>query len=553
MNVPKRITQVPKVCGVDIELANFIYGSEDERTGAAASRALLREIRGYPYRTTTYGTYTAGGWSSWGQSANAPNPQDWGRKYLATSGSCAYVDLDHLEICTCETVAARDHVAAWHAMVRVARQAMRDANERMPEGHRVQAIANNSDSRGSSFGSHINMLLTRQAWENLFADKLHYLLVLASYQISSIVFTGQGKVGAENGHPHVPFQLSQRADFFETMIGGQTTFRRPIVNARDESLTGNWDAQRTGVAREDLARLHSIFFDSTLQHGATFLKVGVLQIIVAMIEAECVPSSLILENALDAVVGYSHDPSLEARARIVTGEDLSAVELQMRFHAAAERFVADGGCDGIVPDAQEILELWGDTLAKLAARDFGALAGRLDWVLKLSILGRSLERKGLDFSAPQARFLDVLYGSICDRDGLFWAYERAGATEQVVSEEDIVRAGEEPPEDTRAWTRAMLLRAAGPERVIDVNWDYVKVATDPRRRWATTRIDLPDPLSATKADNGHHFEMAESFEELVDALQPDPPDLSDSAVGDSDEEPETNGRRLVVVVPKTVH
>lgn len=538
-----QIVQIPKVLGADIELANFIVGTDYERTGAAAARALLREIEGYPYKTTRYGTYTPGGWASWGQSSEAANPQDWGRKYLPTSGGCCYIDLDHLELCTPETVAARDHVAAWHGMIRVAREALRAANERMPEGHRVQAIANNSDSRSNSFGSHVSYAVTRRAYENLFEDRLHYLLVLAAYQISSIVFTGQGKVGAENARPPVDFQLSQRADFFETLVGGQTTFRRPIVNARDESLTGNYEARRTGVAREDVARLHSIFYDSTLQQGATFLKTGVMQVILSMIEAERVPSSLILENALEAVVAYSHDPSLEARSRLVTGEDLTAVELQLRFHESAARFVEAGGCDGVVPDAREIVAFWGDTLNKLAARDFSALARRLDWVLKRSILERAMERKpGLDFTSPEARLVDMLYGSICDQDGLYWAYEKVGAVDRVVSDEDVVRFEAEPPADTRAWTRAMLLRAAGPSRVVDVDWDYVRVTTDPRRRWATTRIDLPDPLGATQAENADLFENAASFEELVDALQPDPP-----------EPHETNGRRLILVTDGTVH
>jgi len=32
----------------------------------------------------------------------------------------------------------------------------------------------------------------------------------------------------------VPYQLSQRADFFEEEIGLETTLKRPIVNTRDE-------------------------------------------------------------------------------------------------------------------------------------------------------------------------------------------------------------------------------------------------------------------------------------------------------------------------------
>ena len=35
-------------------------------------------------------------------------------------------------------------------------------------------------------------------------------------------------------HDDVPFQLSQRADFFEEEVGLETTLKRPIVNTRDE-------------------------------------------------------------------------------------------------------------------------------------------------------------------------------------------------------------------------------------------------------------------------------------------------------------------------------
>ena len=48
------------------------------------------------------------------------------------------------------------------------------------------------------------------------------------------VFTGAGKIGAENGAAPVDYQISQRADFFEEEVGLETTLKRPIVNTRDE-------------------------------------------------------------------------------------------------------------------------------------------------------------------------------------------------------------------------------------------------------------------------------------------------------------------------------
>ena len=67
-------------------------------------------------------------------------------------------------------------------------------------------------------------------------------------------------MGAENGKPWVPFQITQRGDFFECLAGLQTTHFRPICNTRDEAHVG------TGTTASDLARMHIIFHDTTLTH-----------------------------------------------------------------------------------------------------------------------------------------------------------------------------------------------------------------------------------------------------------------------------------------------
>ena len=54
---------------------------------------------------------------------------------------------------------------------------------------------------GDAYGSHVSLLSSGWAWDDIFNRKLHGLLYLASFQVSSIVMTGQGKVGAENGRP----------------------------------------------------------------------------------------------------------------------------------------------------------------------------------------------------------------------------------------------------------------------------------------------------------------------------------------------------------------
>ena len=100
------------------------------------------------------------------------NPQDRLRRFLPSNGGCAYIDLNHLELCLPEVASARDHVAAWHAMLRIARQAQVQADRKLPAGRKVQVLVNNSDGMGNSYGSHLNFLVTRQARRNLFRRKL---------------------------------------------------------------------------------------------------------------------------------------------------------------------------------------------------------------------------------------------------------------------------------------------------------------------------------------------------------------------------------------------
>jgi proteasome accessory factor A len=511
---------VPKLCGADVELGSFRPGAAYPFATDDIARALLREIDGLPGDSgDSAGVYlsSSSAPSSGGFRIAVPAPgllyacdsQDWGRKFLPSNGGCVYIDLGHLELCQPEVLSAFDHVAAWHAMLRIARCALDKANRHEPASRRITVLVNNSDGHGNSYGSHLSFLVTRRAWDNLFRHKLHQLIYLASYQASAIVFTGAGKVGSENGVSPVAYQLSQRADFIETLTGAQTTYQRPLVNSRDEALCG---------AGGTLARLHVIFFDSTLCHVASLLKVGVMQIVLAMIEADQIAPGLLLDNPLQALRDWSRDPSLRARANTVAGERLTAVELQQRFLDEAKRFAEGGGFDRVVPRARDILELWGDTLRLLEQRDFAALAPRLDWVLKMTMLERVLRsRADLDWGSPQIKHLDHMYSSLDESDGLYWAFERDGLTTSVASNAEIERRVSEPPEDTRAWTRAMLLRSVERGLVEEVNWDVVRIRA--AARGARPRIvSLSNPLAGTRDEMAHVFTDRGGMDDVIEAL-----------------------------------
>jgi proteasome accessory factor A len=261
-----------------------------------------------------------------------------------------------------------------------------------------------------------------------------------------------------------------------------------------------------------------IFFDSHLCEGSMLLTAGTLQIVLAMIEAERIDPRLILDEPLEALLRWGHDPVLRARARTAAGRHFTAVELQHAFLDHAARFVADGGCEGIVPRAAEIVALWADTLAKLRARDFDALRGRIDWILKRHALERALERQPtLSWRSPALKVLDHRYASLDVAEGLHWAYRRAGVVERFVDDAHIARFEAEPPTDTRAWTRAMMLRLAGAARVDGVVWDWMEFTAGPGGR-PGRRLDLPDPLGFTEAEVGHLFAGEPALDDVLDAL-----------------------------------
>jgi hypothetical protein len=93
----------------------------------------------------------------------------------------------------------------------------------------------------------------------------------------------------------------------------------------------------------------------------------------------------------------------------------------------------------------------------------------------------------------------------------------------VVAPAAIERAASEPPDDTRAWARAQLLRWAEPNEVESVDWDHIRFRLrglgGGTRSW---RVNLPDPSLGTRRELEERFIEAGSLGELVRSLGADP-------------------------------
>ncbi len=524
-----RSNLVPKIVGGDYELGNTLIGGVVGRSSRAvressadAARLLLAEIPGGVRRREIARDSNAasrrgpiGGDlgtqdedAAWQQDDGGENYRDWGRKYQASNGGCCYIDSGHLEVCVPEVRSAIEHEAAVRAMFAVALAAMRRANQRLPEGSRIVVTANNSDGHGASFGSHLNVAQHRDALYRLIYTKPQPLLFLASHQVSSIVWAGAGKVGGENSDAPANFVLSQRGCHMESLLAPQTTYRRPLVNTRNEPLAGG-----------DMSRLHCIFYDCNLLSAPAILKVGALQIVAALLELDDLPPELMLADPLEALRAWNGDLNFAVSRPTVTGQLLTPVELQRRFYEHAAMRARNGDFEDAVPGLEGILTLWDETLSMLERRDWNALTRRLDWALKLSFISRALERDdSLDWSSDEILYLDQIYASIDPCEGLAYLAEAAGTADCLGDAEATRRFSQEPPADTRAWFRAELLRRFSDD-VQEVDWDRIRFSSSHGRSFVMNLSDPGGPLRATAAALLEGCRTAADLERRLNAIE----------------------------------
>jgi proteasome accessory factor A len=129
----------------------------------------------------------------------------------------------------------------------------------------------------------------------------------------------------------------------------------------------------------------------------------------------------------------------------------------------------------------------------LRQRDLLALSQRCDNWLKYILVERHRGRKGLLWSSPELKVLDLIYPSLDESESLFFSMARAGSVERMPTKEELDCALREPPVDTRAYLRAQALRRFG-EHVDSLDWAYIRFSIPQGRWWSSVaRLSMPDP------------------------------------------------------------
>jgi Pup amidohydrolase len=369
---------------------------------------------------------------------------------ILPNGSRYYVDHAHPEYSSPECSNARDAVVWDKAGERILEQSMDAARHLVPQGQSVFIYKNNSDGKGNSYGCHENYLLDRRT------PFPHLVRHLVPFFVTRQVFTGAGKVGAENGTEQIDYQVSQRADFFEVEVGLETTFKRPIINTRDEPHA---DPER-------YRRLHVIVGDANMSEVSTLLKVGTAAIVLQMIEDDFIADDFSLRHAVPSLRAVSHDPACRETIELADGRTITAVELQWEYLRLGKKYALENDLGG---GAMEVLDRWERVLEGLE-RDPMLLRAELDWVAKLALLEAYRERDGLDWSDPKLRLIDLQYHDVRRAKGLYWKLVSSGNIERITNDREIEHAVNHPPDDTRAYFRGECLRRFSPS-IMAASWD----------------------------------------------------------------------------------
>ena len=413
------------------------------------------------------------------------------------NGARYYVDHAHPELSTPECVDALTVVLQDRAAEMILIESMEAANEVLPEGQELVVYKNNSDGKGNSYGCHENYLMDR-------ATPFGRIVQHATtHFVTRQVFTGAGKVGCElpfRDRSYLPYQLTQRADFFEEEVGLETTLKRPIINTRDEPHA---DPLR-------YRRLHVIVGDANLCEVATFLKVGTTAIILAMVEDDFLDGTVALRDPVLAMQSVSWDVNLTGLVTLTDTRTATALELQWGLLEAAQKYLRERGTDAVGgPVADEVVERWENVLTGLES-DPESLIGQLDWITKRRVMDGFRERHGLSTDDLKLAALDLQYHDLRPDRSLF---ARMGA-ETLVEVDEARWAMDNPPGDTRAYFRGQCLKR-WPDRIVAANWDSIVFDVGGE---ALRRVPMMEPTRGTVDHVGTLLDTCETVEELLDRL-----------------------------------
>lgn len=396
-------------------------------------------------------------------SRSIANCSDWGG--FLENGARFYLDVSHPEYCTPECRLPMDLVAHDKASDVIIREALKVFNlSELGKKFEVVLHKSNSDGEGNSYGTHLNVLMSRSTVsteENFSYFLKHYV----PFQIARMIFLGGGKLGYEYSAPKCDFQISQRADFFVCLCGRNTVEDRPIFNLRDEphSEFGNY------------FRLHDISTDALMCEGAMFLRAALSQIVLAMIEDKYLSEDVFPENPVKAIKTVSRDLDFEIPVLLNSGKRMTGLEILRYYVGKCEEYLKSNPMHEqhnlAVAMAKEVI----DQLEKDPLLTFGIL----DWTTAL----------GICESRPASANQNLLKFRELSENSLYGKLLESGKIKRFLTDERILSACDFAPKDTRAFLRGELIKKARGNIKL-MNWSYAVLNKNGRR--LEVEMEIPE-------------------------------------------------------------
>jgi proteasome accessory factor A len=185
-----------------------------------------------------------------------------------------------------------------------------------------------------------------------------------------------------------------------------------------------------------------------------------------------------LENPIRAIREISHDTTCKRRVRLANGREASALDIQSEYLTRAKRYAET---KGLSPLEEKALGMWEHCLTAIE-KDPWTLDRECDWVIKHTLIDRYRERNNVPLTHPKVALIDLQYHDVSRDRGLFYRMQGRGLVDRICTDDEILRAVDEPPQTTRAKLRGEFIkRAKERRRDFTVDWVHLKLNDQAQR------------------------------------------------------------------------
>jgi hypothetical protein len=325
------------------------------------------------------------------------------------NGSRFYADCgNHPELCTPECMNPWDvvrYIQAGHRIL--AGLAASLEKECTPPLTEILCFRGNVDYSGtySTWGCHESYMHR--------LDQAELQPQVVPHLVTRPIYTGAG--GFNPTARGLEFTLSPRLAYFKLLETESSTGGRGIWHNKGESLC------------EGYGRLHVLCGESLCSETATFLKVGVTALIVAMADAGLKPGNAVqLADPLEALRTVANDVTCKKPLRMKDGSQRTAIEVQRQYLMVAEAHEGDGS----LPEwAGAVCRKWRETLDRLEGGP-GAVEKTLDWAVKLALYAEHARGRGIRWE--ELAFWNEFVGRANEALGARRGRERGASLEQAI-------------------------------------------------------------------------------------------------------------------------